>query len=79
MKKSEKIAIAADMGTKLCHQDGAHVMSLLILLSIPALSTLLCMVGAITEQTLYLRLQGRPCRVIPFPTPLHPLPRPKAS
>ncbi len=45
-------------------------MSLLILLSIPSLSAILCMVAAITDLALYLRLQGRPCRVIPFP--VHP-------
>ncbi len=53
-------------------------MSLLILLSIPAISALLCMVGAITNQMLYLRLQGRPCRVIPFPHSLRQ-PSPKVS
>jgi hypothetical protein len=42
-------------------------MSVLILLSIPALSALLCMVAAITDLTLYPRLQNNPCRVIPFP------------
>jgi hypothetical protein len=54
-------------------------MGLLILLSLPAISALLCMVAAITIQTLYLRLQSRPCRVIPFPAPVDRLPRPKAS
>jgi hypothetical protein len=42
-------------------------MSVLILLSVPSLSAILCMVAAITDLTLYLRLPGRPCRVIPFP------------
>ena len=42
-------------------------MSLLILLSIPSLSAILCMIAAVTDLTLYLRLQSRPCRVIPFP------------
>jgi len=42
-------------------------MSLLILLSVPSLSAILCMVAAITDLMLYLRLRGRPCRVIPFP------------
>ena len=42
-------------------------MSLLILMSIPALSALLCMVAVITDLTLYMRLQNSPCRVIPFP------------
>ena len=54
-------------------------MSLLILLAIPAISAMACMVAAITNQTLYLRLQGRPCRIIPFPVHLNHLPRPKAS
>ena len=49
-------------------------MALLIVLSIPSLSGVITMVAAITEQTLYPRLQGRPCQVIPFPTyyPLRP-------
>ena len=54
-------------------------MSLLILLALPAISAVACMVAAITNQTLYLRLQGRPCRVIPFPVHFDRLPRPKAS
>ena len=55
------------------------MMSLLILLFIPALTALACMIAAITNQTLYLRLQGRPCRVIPFPVHVDRMPRPKAS
>ena len=47
--------------------NGTRTMSLLILLSIPALSALLCMIAAITDLTLYPRLQKNPCRVIPFP------------
>jgi hypothetical protein len=54
-------------------------MNLLFLLSIPALSGLLSMVAVITVQTLYLRLQGQPCQVIPFPRPTPRMPRPKAS
>ena len=54
-------------------------MSLLILLSIPAISALACMVAVITIQTLYLRLQSRPYQVIPFPLRFARLPRPKAS
>jgi hypothetical protein len=42
-------------------------MSLLILLSAPSVSALLCMVAAITNQTIYPRLRGRECRVIQFP------------
>jgi hypothetical protein len=41
-------------------------MSLLILLFAPSLAGLACMAAAITNQTLYLRLKGRPCQVIPF-------------
>ncbi len=41
-------------------------MSLLIVLSAPALAGLACMAAAITNQTLYPRLKGRPCLVIPF-------------
>ena len=41
-------------------------MSLLILLSAPSLAALACMAAVITNQTLYPRLKGRPCHVIPF-------------
>lgn len=54
-------------------------MSLLILLSIPALSALGCMVAAITIHTIYLRLQSRSCTVIPFRIPNRYVPRPKVS
>ena len=50
-------------------------MSLLLLLSIPAISGLVSMVALITVQTLYLRLKGHPCRVIPFPSPIERLTR----
>lgn len=62
-----------------CHRDRTHVMSLLILLSIPAISAILCMVAVITNQTVYLRLQNRSCRVIPFPVAVGGRPRPHAS
>ena len=42
-------------------------MSLLILLSAPSLSALVCMLAVITNQTLYPRLKTRACRVIQFP------------
>jgi hypothetical protein len=54
-------------------------LSLLILLAIPSLSVLVSIVAVITVQTLYLRLQGRPCRVIPFPGPLDRLARRQRS
>jgi hypothetical protein len=54
-------------------------MSLLILLSIPAISAILCMVAVMTNQTVYLRLQSRSCRVIPFPVAVGGRPRPNAS
>ena len=50
-------------------------MSLLILLSLPALSGLVSMAAAITVQTLYPRLQGRGCMVISFPGPLERMTR----
>ena len=54
-------------------------MSILIVLSIPSLSAILCMVAAITDLTLYLRLQSRPCRIIPFPVHPDRLPHPGGS
>ena len=42
-------------------------MNLMIFLFAPAVAGLACMTAAITNQTLYLRLKGRPCHVIPFP------------
>ena len=42
-------------------------MSLLMVLALPSLSAILCMVAAITDLILYLRLKRRRCRVIPFP------------
>ena len=42
-------------------------MSLLILLSAPSVSGLICMMAVLTNQTLYPRLKGRACRVIAFP------------
>lgn len=68
----DRIAVRAD-------RNGVGPMSLLILLSIPALLALLCMVAGFTVHTLYLRLQSRPCKVIPFPDFLRSAPRPKAS
>ncbi|HEY3628097.1 MAG TPA: hypothetical protein VGL00_17545, partial [Terracidiphilus sp.] len=53
----------------------AHVMSLLVLLSIPAIAGILCMAVAITAQVLYPRLKGRPCRVIQFPVRVDQRPR----
>jgi hypothetical protein len=44
-----------------------HVMSLLILLSIPAIAGILGMAIVITNQVLYPRLKQRPARVIQFP------------
>ena len=41
-------------------------MSLLILLSAPSLAALVCMAAAITNQTVYPRLKGRPCQVVMF-------------
>ena len=54
-------------------------MSLLIVLAIPSFSAILCMLAAITDLTLYLRLQSRPCRIIPFPVQPDCLPRPGGS
>ena len=54
-------------------------MSLLILLSVPAISAMFCMVAAITDLTLYPRLQNSPCRVIPFPVYPDRLPLPGGS
>ena len=64
---------------KPCREEEDTRMSLLILLSLPALSALMCMVTVITRQTLYMRLKGRACQVIPFPVRMDHAPRPKAS
>ena len=57
----------AGAGANLRRRDRTPPMSLLILLSAPSLAGLACMAAAITNQTLYPRLRGRACRVIPFP------------
>lgn len=54
-------------------------MSLLILLSIPALLGIVCMAVAFTNQVLYPRLKGRPARVIQFPVYFQPRPRRKMA
>jgi len=48
-------------------------MTLLFILSIPALSGLITMVAAITGQTLAPRLRQRPSQVIPFPSSRLPM------
>ena len=57
----------------------ANVMSLLILLSIPAIAGILCMAVALTNLVLYPRLKGRSCQAIEVPARVGQRPRQRAA